>query len=167
MLAVAVIDVRLALVAPMLPTLALPVTDNMPEVMRLPPVILPVAVTVLAEISAEEPDSTTCAPSGVVSMREVALADICALPRYMVEFDNQMSFHRLVVLPRSYVTLAVGMRLLPTVPVTAKLPVKSGLWLTANVIVSVVALAVIMRLSAGVNVTVSPTISASTAVPLA
>ena len=84
-----------------MPPVTLPVATTWAPVFKFPPVMLPVAVTVLAEILAVEPENTVCAPSGVVSMREVALADICALPRYMVEFDNQMSFQRLVVLPRS------------------------------------------------------------------
>ena len=72
-----------------------------------------------------------------------------------------------VTLPVAVTCPAVLM--LPTValPVTPSVPVKLGLWLTAKVTVSEVALAVIMRLSAGVNVTVSPTMSANTAVPLA
>ena len=100
-LPVAVIAVTLAFVAPMLPTLALPVTVSAPPVTRLPPVTLPVAVTVPADTLAVVPENTVCAPSGLVKIKEVALAEICALPRYMVELDNHMSRHLWLVDPRS------------------------------------------------------------------
>ena len=73
-----------------------------------------------------------------------------------------------VVIKFAPVTLAAAVTcpaVLMLPPLT--LPVNEGLWLTAKVTVSDVALAKITMLLAGVNVTVSPTTSANTAVELA
>ena len=89
----------------MLPVVMLPVmpavaADSVPAVVRLPPVTLPVATTVLVLMLGVAPDSTVLPPAGLVMITDVALALICALPRYMVLLARYRSFHRCVVEPR-------------------------------------------------------------------